>query len=313
MSGGTISVYWHSDYNGTGVTYGNFDAQKNYHKITYTSVSATRNESKIESPHIDAVKLEFDNPFQIFAGYSYLLSTAGFGFKFGFNVGGSMSMYDQYNNLVWTYDSYSPGSTQYSQNGFLYFLLNDSPSSIGVKTIFFRFNTSYSYDGSLFNSLGVKGPSYLQIVRLQKDGSADSVIEAIENQTNAEQGRYDEFTSSGDSQGSELISGAEDAVSDKIGILDFAEGVLSDFVQLFSADPGDATLTLPGFKWHDAETGENLTVWDAQTFDFAFIEEHFGPLVSALRVGTVLAVYGAMLWYLQGVFERIFGGGGADD
>lgn len=149
----------------------------------------------------------------------------------------------------------------------------------------------------------------IQLIQLEKGADADDVIKAIEDQTAADQGRYDDFTSNGSEQGSSAIDSTQTAVSEKIGLLDFAEGVLSDFIGLFSANPGDATLTLPGFKWHDSDTNTDLTVWESQTFDFAFVEEHFGPLVSALRVGTVLSVYGALLWYLQSVFDRIFGGG----
>lgn len=317
LSGGRISIYWNSHWNGNGVSYGNFD-DSNAHVLTFTSWQGTDdNYSKtIRQPVLKSAKMDFSSTFHLIQGRDYYLSLSGLGCKFADNEvnGAVIYLLDPYNNIVWSYNLTSPGNS-YSQNGFLYCVLRDCPLNIDVsrmQIVFNQSNTAY-YPDKTFQE-GTYN-TWLQIVRLAKDDdrSADTIVKAIQDQTASDQSRYDDFTGDGSQQGSDLISGAQSSVSGKIGILDFAEGVLSDFVQLFSADAGDATLTLPGFKWHDAETNQDLVVWDAHTFDFAFIEEHFGPLVAALRVGTVLAVYGAMLWYLQGVFERIFGGGGTDD
>lgn len=311
LSGGNVSIYWHSQYNGSGVSYCTFTNDSGY-PVTVNSVKCDSNPNTIRAPQLDAIRIEYNQSFHLKARADYLYQLAGMVVKFGYNVGGTMAMYDQYNNTVWTGTSYSPGNDR-AQNGFIYYLMRDLPVSLDVKSVYIRFNQSYGYSDKTFGVDGVAWRSWMQVVQLEKGADADDVIKAIEDQTAADQSRYDDFTSNGGSQGPDAVSGAQDSVSQKIGILDFAEGVLSDFIGLFSATPGDATLTLPGFKWHDSDTDTDLTVWESQTFDFAFVEEHFGPLVSALRVGTVLAVYGAMLWYLQGVFDRIFRGSDGND
>lgn len=312
LSGGNISIYWYSQYNGNGVTYGTFDDSP-AHVLTFTSWQGSNDSYKIvRQPVLRSAKFEFASPFHLMQGRDYYLSLAGLGCKFGPNEinGAVIYFFDQYNNLVWSYNLTSPG-TDYSLNGFLYCVLRDCPLNLDVSRMQIVFNQS---NGAHFPDETFQSGSYntwLQIIRLAKDDDrgADEIVKAIKEQTAADQSRYDDFTSDGAQQGSSSVESTQQAVSEKIGILDFAEGVLSDFIGLFSADPGDATLTLPGFKWHDLDTDTELTVWEPQTFDFAFVEEHFAPLVSALRVGTVLTVYGALLWYLQAVFDRIFGGG----
>ena len=309
LSDADVKIFWQSDYNGNGVSYGSIDGTQ-AHTLTIGSWLSDKNSGTQKGPKLDAIKFSFNQTFHLQARSDYLISLAGIGVHFDKNSGPHiLSLYDQYNNLVWTGTYYAP-STSNDGNGFLYYILRDLPTSLDCKYIRYTFNWNDNYqyaDGSF--AAGNKGATWLQLIQLEKGADADDVIKAIEDQTAADQGRYDDFTSNGSEQGSSAIDSTKESVSGKIGLLDFAEGVLSDFIGLFSADPGDATLTLPGFKWHDSDTGKDLTVWESQTFDFAFVEEHFGPLVSALRVGTVLAVYGALLWYLQGVFERIFGGG----
>lgn len=315
LSGGSFSIWWHSDYNGNGVSNGTL-ANDVSHTMTVTGWNSTKNSGDgPKKPKLDAVKIIFDETTHVTGGYDYLINLACLpgGVKFN-NYNGFVvcSLYDQYNNTVWTNSAYASG-TAYGQNGFLYCLMRDLPVGIDFKSMYFEFDPDatgtggYPRDGTF--GTGNTDSSWLQITQLEKGADADDVIKAIEDQTAADQGRYDDFTSNGSEQGASAVESTQQSVSEKIGILDFAEGVLSDFIGLFSANPGDATLTLPGFKWHDSDTGEELTVWEPQTFDFAFVEEHFGPLVSALRVGTVLTVYGALLWYLQAVFDRIFGGG----
>lgn len=319
LAGGSFSIWWTSGYNGEGVSKGTM-ANDTGHTMTITEWSSTKNSGDgPRKPKLEAFKIAFDENMHLTGGYDYMLNVAalpGNGVKAKFNKYNgpvSCSFYDQYNNLVWTYDFYTSG-LEYEQNGFIYCIMRDLPVSLDFKYLFMRFDTTgtggYDVDGVF--GLG-STPSWLQLTQLEKGVDSGDVVKAIRDQTAADQSRYDDFTSNGGQQGPDAIGDAQESVSGKIGTLDFAEGVLSDFIGLFSATPGDATLTLPGFKWHDADTDEELTVWEPQTFDFAFIEEHFGPLVSALRVGTVLAVYGAMLWYLQGVFDRIFGRGGDND
>lgn len=310
LSDADVKIYWHSSYNGNGVSYGSIDGTQG-HGLTINSWESERNSSiGPKEPQLDAVRFKFSQTFHMEAGYDYLLSWSDLGDHFDSRVGpGVCSFYDQYNNLVWTGTYYAPGTTN-SGNGFLYYLIRDVPTSLDVNHIRVTFNAvdGYHYPDGSFRS-EYWGRTWVQLVQLEKGADADDVIKAIENQTAADQNRYDDFTSNGSEQGSAAIESTEQSVSEKIGTLDFAEGVLSDFIGLFSVNPGDATLTLPGFKWHDSDTGQDLTVWESQTFDFSFVEQHFGPLVSALRFATVLTVYGALLWYLQAVFDRIFGGG----
>lgn len=308
LSGGQISTYWSSKYNGESVSYGNFTADYD-HRITYTEVrygNSTYNKSR--EPVLNSSTLTFDSTFPLIAGRRYYIAFQALPVRFTGSMSVQLSFFDQYNTCSWTSDDFTVGS-QYGGNGFTYVLL-DCPITFEVKTIRVRvFNSPAWYDGTF--DVGYNPQPWLNVVRLAKDDdrSVDEIVKAIQDQTAADQNRYDDFTSNGSEQGSSAIDSTKNSVSEKIGILDFAEGVLSDFIGLFSANPGDATLTLPGFKWHDSDTNTDLTVWESQTFDFAFVEEHFGPLVSALRVGTVLSVYGALLWYLQAVFDRIFGGG----
>lgn len=308
LSGASVSIYWHSQYNGTGVSYGNI-ANTTGFPVTITSWNASNGTYNTpRAPQLDAIKIDFTDSFHLKARADYLFQLAGMVAKLGYEVGGTMAMYDQYNNTVWTGVSYSPGNDR-AQNGFVYYLMRDLPVSLDVKSIYIRFDQSYGYADGVFGVDGKSWNCWMQCIELEQGADADDVVKAIEDQTAADQSRYDDFISNGGQQGPDAIDATKQSVSEKIGILDFAEGVLSDFIGLFSADPGDATLTLPGFKWHDSDTDTELTVWEPQTFDFVFVEEHFGPLVSALRVGTVLTVYGALLWYLQSVFDRIFRGG----
>lgn len=311
LSGGDISIYWHSSYNGDSVSYGNFDATA-AHKYTITSVNFGKNQTDYPYPRLpvlEATVLTFNNTFQLLGGRKYYMSFQSLPIKYNnHTMKVRLSFYDQYNTCTWVVDSdtFIAGRGN-GGNGFTYAVL-DCPITFDVKKIRIESIGDVAWTDKTFD-VNYWDNTWLNIVRLAKDGDVDSVVKAIQDQTAADQSRYDDFTSNGSQQGSSAVESTQQSVSEKIGILDFAEGVLSDFIGLFSANPGDATLTLPGFKWHDSDTGEDLTVWESQTFDFAFVEEHFGPLVSALRVGTVLAVYGALLWYLQAVFDRIFGGG----
>lgn len=312
LGSGHFALWWNSDYNGNGLSMGDVagDAQ---HTMTITSWSSNNHSGEIiKNPKVLALKIDFEENVHMSGGCDFLLNLSALpgGAKFNndsYPVVCSFS--DQYNNTVWSETFYTPG-TKYTQNGFLYCIIRDLPVSIDFKYLYINFSDSAGYYpvDNIF-ATGKSAATWLQIIQLARGTDADDVIKAIEDQTAADQSRYDDFTSDGSQQGSSAVDATKTAVSEKIGILDFAEGVLSDFIGLFSADPGDATLTLPGFKWHDSDTDTELTVWEPQTFDFAFVEEHFGPLVSALRVGTVLTVYGALLWYLQSVFDRIFRGG----
>lgn len=311
LGGGDISIYWHSSYNGDSVSYGNFDSTP-AHKYTITSVNFGKNQTDYPFPKLpvlEATTLTFRNTFRLLAGRQYYVAFKALPISYNnHKMKVQVSFYDQYNICCWATDSdtFIDGRGN-GGNGFTYAVL-DCPVTFDVKKIRIQSIGDVAWTDKTFD-VNYSDNTRLNIVRLAKNGDVDSVVKAIQDQTASDQSRYDDFTSNGSEQGSSAVESTQQSVSEKIGILDFAEGVLSDFIGLFSADPGDATLTLPGFKWHDSDTGEDLTVWDSQTFDFAFVEQHFGPLVSALRVGTVLAVYGALLWYLQAVFDRIFGGG----
>lgn len=327
LSGGRFNIAWNSfsygsngganTYRGYFVSSGTFDGTT-AHVMNIDKVENVNNVSPLDNAAIQSLTYIFDTPFHIQAGQKYLIQSASnyIGYGAGLNYENiRMTLCDQYNNAAWSTDFYEPGlyNSRFvlGANGFCYWVV-ESLVSIDVKTMRIDFDgKTCTESSSSLTAIGGNKYCWLQCSTIVDSDrkNADDIIKSIEDQTASDQSRYDDFTSNGGSQGPDAIAGTQESVSGKIGLLDFAEGVLSDFIGLFSADPGDATLTLPGFKWHDSDTGEDLTVWDSQTFDFAFVEQHFGPLVSALRVGTVLAVYGALLWYLQAVFDRIFGGG----
>lgn len=327
LPGGWFSIAWNSfsygpnggpnTYRGYYISSGLFD-DTTAHVMNLDQLDNVHNVTPLESAAVQSLTYFFNTPFRLEAGRKYLIQSGsnfinyGVGLKYE-NV--RMTLLDQYNNVAWSSDSYEPGlpntRLNLGANGFCYWVVEALvPIDVVSMRIDFDGKTCIEPSSSL-TTLNVSQSSWLQCALIvdSERQNTDEIIKSIQDQTAEEQKRYDDFTSNGSSQGSSAIDSTQESVSGKIGLLDFSEGVLSDFIGLFSSDPGDATLTLPGFKWHDSDTNTDLTVWESQTFDFSFVEQHFGPLVSALRVGTVLTIYGALLWYLQAVFDRIFGGG----
>lgn len=213
------------------MSYGSIDGTQ-AHTLTIGSWRSDKNSGgSLKGPKLDAIKFTFNQSFHMQARSDYLLSLAGVGVSFDVNTGPHIvSFYDQYNNLVWTGTYYAP-STSNDGNGFLYYIIRDLPTSLDVKNIryTFNFNENMQYPDGTF-STGNKGATWLQLIQLEKGADADDVIKAIEDQTAADQGRYDDFTSNGSEQGSSAIDSTKESVSGKIGLLDFAEGVLSDFI-----------------------------------------------------------------------------------
>lgn len=154
-----------------------------------------------------------------------------------------------------------------------------------------------------------KGTEYSDVLQAIID-ELNEEQNLLQDMMEADQERYEDFKDSGTDQGSALVTDGVGQLEDKIGLLTFADGVLTDFVGVFGADPGDAVLTFPAFYWE--QDGDRYLVWDKYDWDFAVLEEHFGVLVTAVRFATVAAVYGALLVYLQRVFDRIIRGASSD-
>lgn len=322
LSGGTFDVYWslydwqnNSQLKDALHSTGTFN-DGNHTTIVNRLVNATGGSPSINDLDVgwvNYIQFNFTDKFHVLQNrrYVFQLQLPGIddtlmrdGGQGGFdNV--TLSFIDPYNNVAWSTTGFNTGAT-----GFVYWIL-DSNSTFDVSSIRIAFPAKTGLANKAQLKVGGQRTTWMQLIRVADTQlqNTDDIVNKIQEQINEEQKRYDDFISDGSQQGSDSVDSTQSSVSEKIGILDFAEGVLSDFIGLFSDTPGDATLTLPGFKWHDSDTDTDLTVWEPQTFDFAFVEEHFGPLVSALRVGTVLTVYGALLWYLQSVFDRIFRGG----
>lgn len=86
-------------------------------------------------------------------------------------------------------------------------------------------------------------------------------------------------------------------VEEKLGVLTFGADTLNNFLGLFQAsNVGGTELTFPGFQIE--VQGQSYNVWPDISFDLAFLEEHFGILITAVRTVTVLCVWLAVLGYL---------------
>ena len=184
LSDAEVKIFWHSDYNGNGVSYGSIDGTQ-AHILTIGSWRSDKNSGGTQKgPKLDAIKFSFNQTFHIQARSDYLISLAGIGVSFDKNSGPHiLSLYDQYNNLVWTGTYYAP-STSNDGNGFLYYIMRDLPTSLDVKYIRYTFNWNDNYqyaDGSF--AAGNKGATWLQLIQLEKGADADDVIKAIEDQT----------------------------------------------------------------------------------------------------------------------------------
>lgn len=311
FSDGQVKIFWHSPYNGNGVSLGSFDGT-NAHTVTIDSWSSDKNSGgDLRGPKLDSIKFTFNQPFLMQARSDYYLYLAALGGPLGVafdkNTGPYIcSFYDQYNTLVWTDTYYAPG-TNYEGNGGLYYIIRDLPISLNVKYIqfTFNFNDNYQYpDGSFGTGFYVN--TWLQLWQLEKGSDADDVIKAIEDQTASEQSLYDDFTQGGDD--SELNSATEQ-VSGKIGIFTALDNLLQGIFGIFTAGTADAaTIVWPSFAL--TVEGQSYDVWPEQTIN---LDTMFSGPLSALKVAlnfaSVSAVYFALVRYLLHVYDSIFGRG----
>lgn len=129
-------------------------------------------------------------------------------------------------------------------------------------------------------------------------GGQQQIIDNIQNQYDTNSGQQDAITGDVNT----AISGIEN-----IGLFSFLIDFSKQFVGVFSSGDDSTALTLPGFSI--TVDGEQLTVWEAHTFDFATMEGPFAVLLAALRLGTSVVVIGALISYLFGLYEHIFAGG----
>lgn len=307
FSDGTVKVFWHSSYNGNGVSYGSFDGT-DAHTVTIDSWSSDKNSGgELKGPKLDSIKFSFNQSFSMQARSDYYLFLYSLGVSFDKNTGPvSCSFYDEYNSLVWTDTYFAPG-TNYEQNGCLYYVIRDLPIGLNVKYIqyTFNFNDNFQYPDGTFGS-GFSGNTWMKMFQLESGSDADDVIGAIEDQTASEQNRYDDFTQGGDD--SELNS-ATDQVSGKIGIFTALDNLLQGIFGIFTSGTADAaTIVWPSFSL--TVEGQSYDVWPEQTIN---LDTMFSGSLSALKValnfGSVSAVYFALVRYLLHVYEAIFGRG----
>lgn len=307
FSDGEVKIFWHSLYNGNGVSSGSFDGT-NAHAITINSWSSDKNSGgELKGPKLDSIKFSFNQSFLMQARSDYYLYLGNPGIAFNQNTGPFIcSFYDEYNTLVWSDTYYAPG-TDYEGNGCLYFILRDLPISLNVKYIqyTFNFNEDYQYRDGTFGT-GFYVNTWLQLYQLAPGSDADDVINAIEDQTASDQSRYDDFTQGGD--GSELNSATEQ-VSGKIGIFTALDNLFQGIFGIFTSGTSDvAAIVWPSFSL--TVEGQSYDVWPEQTIN---LDTMFSGSLSALKVAlnfaSVSAVYFALVRYLFHVYDTIFGRG----
>ena len=149
------------------------------------------------------------------------------------------------------------------------------------------------------------------------DDSA-SILEAIKNQTDDINQNHQETMDKIDEQyntdsSGEINSGVQDAAdsaAESMGIVSYADSIIEQFLGLFDASAaGIAQLTLPAFA---ITTNEGTyEVWDEHVFSFESLEESFSGLLSVVRFATSLLVWGALVLYLQRVWDDVVGGNSA--
>lgn len=135
------------------------------------------------------------------------------------------------------------------------------------------------------------------------------VTDSTETQTRELIDKFDQMTDFNESQQTELGGTLDSAGTDlesKLGVLSFADQALTDFISVFSDDPGPAQLTLPGFKIEI--DGEQHEVWADTPYSLASLEDDFGPLLTAVRFGLVVLVYAALIGYLGRVLDALLHG-----
>lgn len=148
------------------------------------------------------------------------------------------------------------------------------------------------------------------------DIPADDAVSAINQQTavisqqhQETMDKLDSMTDLTDSQQTDLdtsLGAAGTDLESKLGVLSFADQALTDFISVFSDDPGPAQLTLPGFKIE--VDGEQHEVWADTPYSLASLEDDFGPLLTAVRFGLVVLVYAALIGYLGRVLDALLHG-----
>lgn len=149
------------------------------------------------------------------------------------------------------------------------------------------------------------------------DDSA-SILEAIKNQTDYINQNHQETMDKIDEQyntdsSGEINSGVQDAAdsaAESMGIVSYADSIIEQFLGLFDASAaGSAQLTLPAFA---ITTNEGTyEVWEEHVFSFDSLEESFSGLLSVVRFATSLLVWGALVLYLQRVWDDVVGGNSA--
>lgn len=153
-----------------------------------------------------------------------------------------------------------------------------------------------------------------------------SVVEAINNQTHVLQGSIDTQTqqqadqweetynpdsSQSETEFSETVDGVLDELSGSMGLFDYVDTVITDFMGMFKASSvGEPVLTWPAYSI--TVEGEEHSVWQSQQVNLEELLADFGPLMTAVRFALMVLVWGAVIHYIWQAFEEIFGNGGAE-
>lgn len=143
--------------------------------------------------------------------------------------------------------------------------------------------------------------------QVQIQGAVNNVQSAVNSMQQQQMQNYNDFINPSPSTGNDMVEGGISSVNEKLGIFTAVEGILQNTLGLFNEENiGGTKLVFPAFGMNIQ--GEHHQFWEDTEYDLSNLEEPFGALLSAVRLGTALVVYGALLMYLQKVFAEIIGG-----
>lgn len=177
---------------------------------------------------------------------------------------------------------------------------------------------SVYYSGYIYYGYPDKVSAIDCVHQFQVISLTGAVMDAVDNnqgataggQNKIDQSIHDQYNAS-DEDKNDISGSVSDSVDEigNIGIFSFLISFLQQFIGVFQ-ETGSTALTFPGFSI--ASGGVTYQVWESHTFDFASLEDDFGALLAAVRLGTSVIVIGAFIDYLYRLYEHIFGGDAID-
>ena len=102
----------------------------------------------------------------------------------------------------------------------------------------------------------------------------------------------------------DMVGGVTDTIDSGAGGAGEAEEMQGRLVSLFKSG-GSTQLRFPAFSLEIQ--GEVYEIWSEYIFDFKILDEHFGPLMVVVRMGSVVVVYIALVRYVMATWDKIFG------